>query len=55
MIVSLRRVMLEVPMMVMIVVGVRRDGDLVVRCRGQMDRCRAIAVIDIAVVIVIDE
>jgi len=39
MIVTLRRVMLEIPMMVVIVVGVRGDGDLVVR-RGQMDRRR---------------
>lgn len=55
MIVALRRVMLEVPMMVMIVVGVRRDGDLVVRCGGQMDRGRSISLIVVAIVIVIDE
>lgn len=41
MIVTLRRVVLEIPMMVVIVVGVRGDGDLVVRRGGgQMDRRR---------------
>lgn len=41
MIVTLRRVVLEVPMMVVVVVGVRGDGELVVRRGGgQMNRRR---------------
>lgn len=41
MIVSLHRVMLEIPMMIVVVVGVRGDGELVVRRGGgQMDRRR---------------
>ena len=55
MIVALSRVMLEVPMMVMIVVGVRCNGDRVVRCSRQMDRRRSISLIVIAIVIVIDD
>lgn len=55
MIVALRRMMLEVPMMVMIVVGVRRNGDRVVRCSRLMDRGRSISLIVIAIVIVIDD
>ena len=41
MIVSLDRVMLEIPMMIVVVVGVRGDGELMVRRGGgQMDRRR---------------
>ncbi|KAG7188848.1 hypothetical protein KM043_008454 [Ampulex compressa] len=52
---ALRGVMLEVPMMVMVVVGVRSDGDLVVRRAGQMDRRRTVTWIVLAIVIVIDD
>lgn len=45
MIVALRRVVFEVPMMIVIVVGVRGDGDLMVR-RGQMDRRRSLLLFD---------
>jgi len=41
MIVSLDRVMLEIPMMIVVVVGVRGDGELMIRRGGgQMDRRR---------------